>query len=472
MLEGLEVSEIDYTNVDEQNRYDSEFFQQKFLKAEHFIKSKPYFKLGKKYKVTDGEHGSVVFQESGVKYLTAENIKDGYVDITKIRYVNKNVDDKNARARVVAGDVLISIKGTLGQVAVAEQWLLPANMNRDVAIFKPLNKDVPSSEYLCLFLISKYGLLQSLRVGSGGVQQMLTLERLRQYIIPIVSLNFDSLVSTIYKKTQELKILAQITYFQAETLLLEAVGLTNFEPSKEPVNIKSFKESFGSTGRLDAEYYQKRYEDYLELVYSYEYGYEKTESACSVKDGNYSPKDDIEYKYIELSNIGNSGDIKGCTTELGKDLPSRARRKVNTNDVVISSIEGSLQSCGLITLEYDNALCSTGFYIINSKKINSETLLVLFKSELMQNILKQNCSGTILTGMNKNEFLNIPIPLIEISIQQQIAQLVKESFRLKAESERLLALAKQAVETAIEEGEEKAMETLNKINENAQSLYR
>ena len=209
---------------------------------------------------------------------------------------------------------------------------------------------------------------------------------------------------------------------------------------------------------MDAEYYQKKYEIFIEKIRTYKNGFETLFIACNLKDKNFSPKEDEEYKYIELSNIGKSGDVNGCTTELGKNLPSRARRLVNTNDVVISSIEGSLQSCGLISEEYNNALCSTGFYVINSKKINSETLIVLFKSPLMQSIMKQNCSGTILTGMNKDEFQNILVPLIDKKAQIKIAKLIQESFALKKQSEDLLEVAKKAVEIAIEENEEIAIQ--------------
>jgi len=106
------------------------------------------------------------------------------------------------------------------------------------------------------------------------------------------------------------------------------------------------------------------------------------------------------------------------------------------------------------------ALCSTGFYVINSDKINSETLLILFKSPLLQNLLKQGCSGTILTAINKTEFQNIPVPIIEGGAQTKIATLVKESFSLKAESERLLDVAKRAVEIAIEQDENAALDWL------------
>ena len=186
-------------------------------------------------------------------------------------------------------------------------------------------------------------------------------------------------------------------------------------------------------------------------------GFGLLKSICNLKDNNYKPEDNKKYKYIELADIGKTGDIIGCTLAKGIELPTRARRIVKTDDVVISSIEGSLESCALISKEYNNALCSTGFYVINSKLINSETLLVLFKSEPMQNILKQNCTGTILTAINKTEFQNIPVPLIQSDLQKQVKEKISESFELKKQSELLLKTAKRAVEIAIEENEEKAI---------------
>ena len=162
-----------------------------------------------------------------------------------------------------------------------------------------------------------------------------------------------------------------------------------------------------------------------------------------------------------MSNIGNTGDITGFTYEMGQDLPSRARRLIKSNDVIISSIEGSLEKVALVTNKFDNSLCSTGFYVLDSKKINSETLLVLFKNKVFQQILKQNCSGTILTAINKDEFSNIVIPIIDTSIQNQIEEKIKKSFELKEQSKKLLDLAKRSVEVAIEKNEDEAIKIIS-----------
>ncbi len=192
---------------------------------------------------------------------------------------------------------------------------------------------------------------------------------------------------------------------------------------------------------------------------------------CNIYDKIYTPETSKYYQYIELANIGNSGEINGVKSVLGEELPSRARRLVKSGDVVVSSIEGSLESCAIITEEYDKALCSTGFYVIDSDNYNSETLLVLLKSSAIQSLLKRGCSGTILTNITKDEFLNIPLPFVDKTIQMEVKSKIQETYALRNKSKQLLEYAKQAVEMAIDVNEKGATEWLNsKISELTRNL--
>jgi type I restriction enzyme S subunit len=213
--------------------------------------------------------------------------------------------------------------------------------------------------------------------------------------------------------------------------------------------------------RIDAEYYQPKYDEIVAAIKNYAGGWDIAENALNIKDSNISPKHNVEYKYIELANIGINGEITGFMQAEGQDLPSRARRKVSKDDVIVSSIEGSLSSCALIPDEYDGALCSTGFYIVDSNKINPQTLLVLLKSPIGQEQLKKGCSGTILTAINKDEIRKIVLPIVDSGIQNQIQQKIIESFNLRKQSKHLLECVKKAVEMAIEKDEETAMKWLD-----------
>ena len=63
--------------------------------------------------------------------------------------------------------------------------------------------------------------------------------------------------------------------------------------------------------------------------------------------------------------------------------------------------------------------------------------------------------------MNKDEFAAINLPVINKDIQNKIADIIQQSTILRGESKHLLNLAKTAVETAIEQGENAAMNLLN-----------
>lgn len=394
----------------------------------------------------------------GFPILRLNEFDSAFIGIPS-KFCNKLSIEEFESLRLLKDDVLIC-RTNGNPKLVGKSAIVPENTDFAYASYlfkiRP-KKEIISSQTLISFLNSKCGRKEIDKYSMTGNQTNFSPAKFREIDIPILSKSFqnkiDLLVDTAFvdlKKSKEL-------YSQAETLLLETLNLKDFVPSTEKVNVKSFKDSFLITGRLDAEYYQKKYEEYQELIKTHKNGWEKLNIICNIKDRNFDPLDNENYNYIELADIGNTGDISGCTNAKGIELPTRARRKVNEGDVIISSIEGSLESCALITKKYDEALCSTGFYVINSGAINSQTLLVLFKSPLMQNILKQCSSGTILTAINKNEFQNISVPIIESSIQLQIKELIEESFRLKKESEELLELAKRMVEVTIEEGEERAM---------------
>lgn len=64
-----------------------------------------------------------------------------------------------------------------------------------------------------------------------------------------------------------------------------------------------------------------------------------------------------------------------------------------------------------------------------------------------------------------SEIENVIIPVLDMDIQKEIATKVQESFALRKQSKQLLEYAKQAVEMAIEQGEDVAMEWLkDKVN--------
>lgn len=400
----------------------------------------------------------VEYKEDGIPFLRCKDIKNGLIDFSAVLYIDSTVNKLLWKSEVKPKTVLFTMSGTVGNTAIATEKInYPINSNQDIAKITTNKRLNPY--YFSVFLQSVHGNRQISRLPIGSVQQHIFLWQLEKLIIPLFSGNFQSGIESAVKSSLFLQEESVVVYNEAQTLLLSELDLTNWQPKHQLTFIKNYSDT-QEAGRTDAEYYQPKYEDIINAIKNYSGGWDTLDKLITSKNKNFNPKDKEQYQYIELANIAGNGEITDCMLEEGQDLPTRARRKVATGDVIVSSIEGSLSSIALIGQEYDKALCSTGFHVVNSKHFNSETLLVLLKSIVGQLQLKKGCSGTILTAINKEELKKIILPKVDEVKQTDIQKKVTESFNLRKQSKHLLESAKKAVEMAIEQDEETAIEWL------------
>jgi type I restriction enzyme S subunit len=292
----------------------------------------------------------------------------------------------------------------------------------------------------------------------------LGLDILKNLPIPIFSPKIQQLIEKIVIAAHTKRNLSKSLYTEAEQLLLQELGLVNFKPSTENIAIKKLSESFGTTGRLDAEYYQPKYEEIENVISKYRLGYNAIGSVFKLSKQNFKVDKDKLYEYVEIGSINvSSGEI---VPELitGAELPSNAKRKLKVGQVIVSKVR--TYRSGIAIIDKDNYVGSTAFSILEEKpngKVNKETLFSFLRSNLfLEWSLKPN-TGTSYPVILDEDILNFNIPLIDTNIQNIIASKIQQSFALRKESKHLLDIAKQAVEMAIEEDEETAIKWLNEV---------
>ena len=465
MMDGLECCEVLMSQIFHNNPYfriDAEFYNRNAVRIENIIHSLPHFYIERDM-VVSGPFGSTLKSESylssgDVPFIRIENIRGGfYINLQNIVYINQSDNERIKNSELHTDDIVLSKVGnTIGFFARVDERLGLCNISENNIGIKTSQYPAIQRKFILAYLNSNYAQALVLRRTSGNAQPKLNVGDVCMIPIPCFSERLYSMISQLIDKSEKVIVLSEKKYKETETVLAESLNLQIQKQSSPVVSEKAISISYNVTGRLDAEYYQPKYD----LIVSSLNTQETLESICNLYDENYLPDEEKYYRYIELANVGGFGEITETDSIVGEELPTRARRIVKTGQVIVSSIEGSLQSCALITDELDGALCSTGFYVVDSEKINSETLLVLFKSEAIQELLKQRCSGTILTSINKDAFLSLPLPKIDEDIQAKISEQIKESFALRRKSKQLLEDAKRAVEIAIEQDEESAIEWL------------
>lgn len=447
MLEGLEISEVSLSEV-----LQSSIMR---IEAEFYNSSRMHYPICKK-----GEDVIVFSQYGTSKDLNEESLGYPVLRLNEFnysfisapaKYCNLIDESTYQELRLKKGDVLIC-RTNGNPKYVGKSALVAKDYNYAFASYlfrvRP-NISLISPATLVAYLNSKYGRIEIERYSMVSNQANFSPAKFREINVPIfpksVNQAIDSLTYSAFDKLEK----SEKLFASAEEELLECLGLTDFAINPDALNVKSFKKSFLASGRFDAEYYLPKYEDYANLIWQYVNGADTIGNICEIKDRNYNPDSGKKYRYIELANVGNSGEINGCSIMPGEELPSRARRIVHKGDVVISSLEGSIESCALITQEYDGALCSTGFYVVKSDKLNPETLLTLFKSLPVQQLIKRGCSGTIMSAISRTELDTIPLPIISNEVQDLIALHIQKSFAFRQEANNLLDEAKLTVENEI-----------------------
>lgn len=184
-------------------------------------------KIGDVCQVGDGAHASIKRKESGVLYLSSRNFKDGGLDLTKVYYIseedfNKHFKDKSkAITKTKAGDVALSIIGTIG-----EPYVVKASdrfgLSSAVAFLRP-NFELVNSEYLYYWLKGPEFQQAVYNVKGGVAQGYVSLEMIKglpfrqfnkidQNKISSFLKNYDSLIENNNRRIAILEDMAQSLY--------------------------------------------------------------------------------------------------------------------------------------------------------------------------------------------------------------------------------------------------------------------
>ncbi len=444
-------------------RIDAEYYSPNFLRLEKTLNAHRTEQFSTySYFVKKGifDLSPDFYREKGIPLIRTSEIKDPQIDFSSTVFLDENTQNLNKKTELTSGDIVFTKIGAyIGDVAMLPSKYERYNFSQNVTGVK-IKKDAIKPGFLLAYLLSKYGNGQIKRIIMLSGQGKLELEDVKNIRVVSLEEQIKELTHKIVLEAELLKERSVRIYQDAEQILLSELGLLNWKPKHRLSFVKKYSD-MDTAGRIDAEYFQPKYDEVVDKIKQYKKGYKPLDEIVTVKDKNTLPKDDVTYRYIELANISANGIINGFIEAFGKELPTRARRKVNAGDVIVSTIEGSLSSIALIKDDLNNALCSTGFFVINSENINSETLLVLLKSPVGQLQLKKGCSGTILTAIGDDEFKRIVLPDLPSGIQSDIKKKITEMYEAKALSKRLLDIAKRGVEMAIEKSEKDAQDWID-----------
>lgn len=476
LLEGLEISEVLLSYATEKNdvfRFDSNYFKKEYLRDEGLIKHKAHKTL-KEIEVSLLSFGAyslnnhVEYKDEGIPFIRGINMKKGRVSFSDMIFIDEKANSLLWKSEVKPETVLLSMSGTIGDVALASKtWNYPINSNQDIAKIDTKGKLNPY--YLFAFLLGKFGQNYLQREARGSVQQHVFLSQMELFKIPLFSEYFESAIQHVINESDNYLEQSEKYYDQAEELLLETLDVAHFQPSQEPVNVKSFSDSFGSSGRLDAEYYQVKYEQVVGRIKSTDY--DRLVDIVNIKksiepgSAHYTEEGLPFVRVSDYDKFGLSNPDKYLTDEFCKENAELIKKLKPKKETILFSKDGSVGTAYMLRKDADFITSSAILHLTvkDKTKIIPEYLTLVLNSKLVQMQAERDAGGSIILHWRVSEIENVVVPVIDFDKQREIADLVEESFKLKKQSEHLLKVAKTAVEMAIEQDEAAAMEYIKKV---------
>ena len=132
--------------------------------------------------VRDGTHDTPKPTDDGYKLVTGKHIKNGCIDSTDAYYISEDDYRKiNERSLVEKWDVLMSMIGTVGEVAVVRET--PDYAIKNIALFKCGGSEI-KGKWLSYYLQSPMAKAHFSGNQKGSSQQFLSLKQLRE--MPVI----------------------------------------------------------------------------------------------------------------------------------------------------------------------------------------------------------------------------------------------------------------------------------------------
>ena len=465
LMDGLEAVELQFSNVLEDNdlfRIDSEYFKIEYLAKLRQLKNLPYRKIKEFAYVTDGIHESITFDENSIiNLISAKSPKENIFDLSGNECISPEQHDKNPRTMLQKDDVIISTVGTIGNCAVVDETILPANSDRHIGIVR-IKKDF-KPYLLSTFILSKYGRFQTIRESTGNVQLNLFIYKIKTLNIPFLSSKFQDnieiLVQSAHKSLRQLKDL----YQQAEDLLLSELNLKDWEPTEETIAVKSFAESFLSYGRFDAEYYQPKFDELIERISSYS---TYTRNIKDIQTFNTRGLQPI-YSNNGTLNVVNSRHILEQHLDYDNfektDLSNwnvQKKARIYKNDILIYTTGANIGRTN-VYLTNEQALASNHVNILRLKEEDQIYVGFVINSVIGRLQTEKLSAGSAQAELYPKDIGSFVIPFIAKEKQQQIINKYILSLEKKLQSKQLLEIAKTGVEQAIETDEATATVWMN-----------
>ena len=362
------------------------------------------------------------FQNSGINYIKIESIaENGCFLKDKFAHISVECNESLKRSQLRCNDLLFSIAGDIGRVAIVDDSILPANTNQALAIIR-IPEGIINYNYLYYFLKSEAVIKQYSRKKQGVAQINLSLKNISDLIISVPSLS------------QQNKIVKTLSFLD------ELINKANQQKVKMDELIKSrFVEMFGDANN-SFEYPIISIKDTTDV-----------QVGVVIKPAQYYTNEEDGVRAFRGLNIGEmyiKNDEWVYFSEEGQKKNSKSI--LHENDIVIVR-SGSPGTACVITKQYE------GYYAVdiiiarpNIEKVNPYYLCAYTNYPHGRNQIEDGIGGAAQKHFKISKYKEMKLIYPPIDLQNQFADFVtkveKQKTAVQKSKEKLETLKKSLMQ--------------------------
>jgi type I restriction enzyme S subunit len=335
------------------------------------------------------------FEDEGVPFLRIQNLSGSSVHLKDILYISEDTHNALNRSKIMPGDFLITIAGTIGRVAIVPDDFPEANCNQAVAILR-FDKSKLLPRYLLHWLTTNDALRQISGKKVTATISNLSLGQIKELEIPLPPLDEQKRSAAILDKADAIRRKRQQAINLADDFL-RSVFLDMFgDPITNP----------------------KGWE-VKPLV-----------SLCKkITDGtHHSPpivKNGVPYvtaKHLKKSGLEFHNKPWYVSEEAHQGIYSRCNPELND---VLYIKDGATTGLAAIN-EYDfefSMLSSLALLKPNYEKVTSEFLCMFLNHPRTKLVLTANMAGAAITRLTLTKIKDVKVPLPDLASQKRFSKI-------------------------------------------------
>ncbi len=346
--------------------------------------------------ISDGNYSSKYprseeFVEEGVPFIRGNNMVDYDITDEEMYYITPEKHALLLKGHIKAGDVLITTRGNIGQVAIVPKRHENSNINAQIVLLRTDSEKL-YNRYLLWALQSNRSKEQYLALQTGTALKQLPVGKLEELSIKITNINMqhgiadilDKVYAVIRLRRKELQLFDDLI----KARFVELFG--DLKTNSKGWQIVGFKEC----ADIDTH-----------MIHDFE-GYE-------------------DYPHIGIDSIEKeTGRLIGYRT-IAEDGVISGKYLFTPEHIIYSKIRPNLNKVAMPDFD---GLCSADAYPILVKEgvCNREYFGYTLRSRFFLDYILAFSSRTNLPKVNKNQVEGFNLPLPPIELQEQFADFVHQ----------------------------------------------